>query len=110
VKKLGALASQTETPILTKTHEVLDGWGLDRISGRPLRPGEAAGAVGCSVKTILRAIKAGELQALPLNRRVILITKVDLAAYVATKAARRMSSSGATAGCNGAAAGKDRER
>ena len=45
-------------------------------------PGEAALLAGCSRRTVLGAIRAGELPARQFNRRVILICRSDLAAWV----------------------------
>ncbi|MES2920191.1 MAG: helix-turn-helix domain-containing protein [Verrucomicrobiota bacterium] len=56
-------------------------------------PCEVAGKYGLSMKTIYRAVKAGELPCVRINARVFRITEVDAAAWWLLKG---MSTSGTT--------------
>lgn len=58
-------------------------------------PAEAADLLGISVRTIRRAVLAGELPAVRYNRRVWRISAVDCAAWYAVKGGR-LSTSGKT--------------
>jgi len=46
---------------------------------------EAAGFLGCSVKTLLRAVRRGDLPAFRPGAKDYLFTEIDLAAFVAAR-------------------------
>ncbi len=52
---------------------------------RTYTPKEIGGLWGCSTKTVLRLVGKGELPALRLSRKTILITSTDAAATYAVK-------------------------
>jgi excisionase family DNA binding protein len=58
-------------------------------------PSEAAEMLGLSVRTLRRAVNAGELPAIRYNSRVWRFSAVDLAAWFA-KRGGRLSTSGTT--------------
>lgn len=65
---------------------------------RNLTPCEVAGLWGCSTKTVLRLIRAGELPAVRLSRKTIFVSEVDAAAFYATRSTHLSSIGSIAAG------------
>lgn len=57
---------------------------LDRPP-KMLSPGELALAWQCSTRTVLRSIRRGELAAVRLSRKTVLISEIDAAAFYAAR-------------------------
>lgn len=57
--------------------------------GKMYTPAEAAEIIGCSVATIRKALKVGELAYIALSKRLFRIRESDLVAYLESKGIKR---------------------